>query len=116
MGIPPFILSLTGIYFVALAFEVNIPYLEFMAVYPLMMFIIDLPIAFAGFGTTTLAFIAFFGGYGSAEAIAALTLFLPFARATLRVLIGLVSLRPAIQDINTLLRRPLTKEEKTDSE
>jgi hypothetical protein len=116
MGVPPFILSLTGIYFVSLAFTMNIPLLEFMVVYPLLMFIIDLPIAFAGFGTTTLAFIIFFGSYGSIEAIAALTLFLPFARATIRVLVGLASLRPALQDINILLQKPSLQDETESSQ
>ncbi|UCB45441.1 MAG: flippase-like domain-containing protein [Spirochaetota bacterium] len=116
MGVPPFILSLIGIYFVSRAFEMNIPLLEFMAVYPLLMFIIDLPIAFAGFGTTTIAFAVFFGGYASTESIAALTLFLPFARATIRVLIGLASLQPALQDINIILRKPSAKEKKEPSQ
>lgn len=106
MGIPPFILYLIGVYFLSLAFEVKVPFLEFMVFSPLVMAIADIPIAFSGFGTTTMAFVIFFGDYGSAESIAALTLFLPFARATFRALIGLVSLRPALQDINTLLQKP----------
>jgi hypothetical protein len=113
MEIPPFLLFLTGIYFLSMAFEVRIPFLRFMVFSPLVVAIADLPIAFAGFGSTTLAFALFFKEYGSAEAIAALSLFLPFARATFRVLIGFVSLRSALLDINALLQRPSTETKET---
>ena len=113
MEIPPFLLFLTGIYFLSMAFEVRIPFLRFMVFSPLVVAIADLPIAFAGFGSTTLAFALFFKEYGAAEAIAALSLFLPFARATFRVLIGFVSLRSALLDINALLQRPSTETKET---
>jgi hypothetical protein len=100
MGIPPIILYLIGIYFLCLAFKINIPFLEYMVVAPLTLAIADIPIAFAGFGTTTIAFFTFFTDYGSPEAIAALTLFLPFVRAVFRAVVGLACLRPALKDIN----------------
>jgi hypothetical protein len=103
MGIPPIILYLIGIYFLSLAFKVNAPFLEYIVVAPLMMAIADIPIAFAGFGTTTLAFFTFFANYGSPEAIAAFTLFLLIVRAVFRAVVGLTCLRPALQDIGTLL-------------
>ncbi|UCD85489.1 MAG: flippase-like domain-containing protein, partial [Deltaproteobacteria bacterium] len=106
MIVPPFLLWLVGWYLLALAFEVRIPFFEYMVISPLVMLIIDLPIAFGGFGTATLAWVTFFGDYGSAENIAALTLFLPFARSICRALIGLVSLKPALQDINSLTLAP----------
>jgi len=109
MGIPPLILYLVGIYFQAIAFNIKIPFLQFMLFSPLVMVVSDMPIAFAGFGSTTLAFITFFGNYGSNEAITALTLFSPLVRAIVRTLIGLVSLQFTTQDINTLLQQPSQK-------
>ncbi len=110
MTLPPFFLMMIGFYFLNLAFDVNVPFLEFMVVGPLAMIIMDLPIAFAGFGTATIAWKALFGDYGSDLDIAALTLFLPFARAACRAMIGLVSLRPALRDIYTLsLTAPKTE-------
>jgi len=97
--------------FLALAFEVKVPFLQFMVFSPLVMLITDLPIAFAGFGTATLAWVIFFRDYGSTEDLAALTLFLPFTRSVCRALIGLVSLRPAFQDISTLSLTPGTETE-----
>lgn len=111
MVIPPFLLMLVGWYFLARAFEVKVPFLQFMVVSPLVMLIIDLPIAFGGFGTATLAWVTFFGDYGSTEDLAALTLFLPFTRSICRALIGLVSLRPALRDISTLSLTPGTETE-----
>jgi hypothetical protein len=109
LEVPPAILYVTGIYFLSRVFDVRIPYLEFMVLSPFVIAIGDMPVAFAGFGSTTLAFFTFFGEYGSAEAITALTLFFPFARATIRVLIGLASLKPAIKDINILLQKPASR-------
>jgi uncharacterized membrane protein YbhN (UPF0104 family) len=107
MSIPPIILYLIGIYFLSRAFNVNVPFLEFMVVAPLTMAIAEMPIAFAGFGTTTLAFFSFFAKYGSSEAIAALTLFLPFVRAVFRALVGLSCLRPALQHSGLLSKKSL---------
>jgi hypothetical protein len=104
LGIPPAIFSLVALYFLNIAFDINVPFVQFIVVAPLAMAIMDLPIAFGGFGTATLAWNTFFEGYGSPEDIAALTLFLPFARAVCRALIGAVSLRPAIKDITTLFQ------------
>ncbi len=100
---PQIFVALVSYYFIALAFEVKIPFLECLVVMPLVLFISNLPIAFGGFGTTTLAWITFFGEYGSTENIAALTLFIPTARAVCRAIFGLVSLRPAMKDIVALL-------------
>ena len=78
--------------------------MEYLVVAPLTLAIADLPITFAGFGTTTLAFFTFFADYGSADAMAAITLFLPFVRAVFRAVVGLVCLRPALQDIDAFLK------------
>jgi hypothetical protein len=110
LEVPSAILYVTGIFFLSRAFNVRVPYLEFMVLSPFVIAIGDMPVAFAGFGSTTLAFFTFFGDYGSAETITALTLFFPFARATIRVLIGLVSLKPAITDVNILLQKSSVKQ------
>jgi hypothetical protein len=111
MVLPPFVFTFVGYYFLNLAFEVNVPFVEFMVLGPLAMLIMDLPIAFAGFGTATLAWTAFFGRYGTTADIAALTLFLPFARAVIRAVIGLVSLRPALRDVAGLFGQGEADEE-----
>jgi len=106
MMLPPFILTIVGMYFLALAFNIHIPFIEFMVVGPLMLIVMDLPIAFGGFGTATMGWTLFFGAYGSEVEIAALTLFLPFARSACRALIGLVSLKPALEEVSSLLQEP----------
>lgn len=108
MVIPTFILHLVGYYFLNRAFDVNVPFAEFIVVAPLALMIANLPIAFAGFGTTTLAWKAFFGNYGTEQNIAALTLFMPFARAAIKAVIGVISLPPALKEIKALYQQDET--------
>ncbi len=89
-----------------LAFDVQAPWVEAIVVLPFAFVIMDLPIAFSGFGTMTLAWMTFFGDYGSLEDITALTLFVPVARILCRAAIGAVSLKPALSEINLLLNPP----------
>lgn len=103
MTLPPFFLVIVGFYFLTLAFDVKVPLIEFMVLSPLALLIMDLPVAFAGFGTATVAWLIFFGDYGSEDNIKALTLFLPFTRAAFRGLIAIVSLKPAIRDIYDMM-------------
>lgn len=103
MVLPPFYLMLIGVWFLAWSFGIHIPFVEYLVLSPIFFFIMDLPIAFAGFGTATLAWNMFFSDYGDSQAVCALTLFLPFARATCRLLIGFISLRPALRDVTSLL-------------
>lgn len=116
MTLPPFVLTIVSFYFLNLAFDVNVPFFEFMVVGPIALMIMDLPIAFGGFGTATIAWMTFFGDYGSPENIVALTLFLPFSRAVFRSLLGLVSLRPALREISTLSLRASQPETATPLE
>jgi len=102
LSLAPLLFFLLGYYALTRAFDVQVPFWLFMVVSPLAMLIVDLPIAFSGFGTTTLAWMTFFGDYGSEENLAALSLFLPVATALCRALIGLLSLRPAMADLATL--------------
>jgi len=109
MAICPFVIYQIGIYFQLLIFGINIPFLKFMLYSPLAIVVSDMPISFAGFGTTTMSFIKFFGSYGTYEAISAFTLFFPLVRAIVRSIIGLISLQFAMQDINALVRQPPQK-------
>lgn len=97
-------IMLAGIWVIALAFGIKIPFMEFIVAAPFMWFISELPIAFAGFGTTTVAWVLFFGNYGSEAAITGFTLFLPSARLIVRALLGTVSLPFALKDISNLLQ------------
>lgn len=103
MVLPPFYLTLIGVWVLAWSFGIYIPFVEYLVLSPIFFFIMDLPIAFAGFGTATMAWNMFFGDYGDSHAVCALTLFLPFARATCRLLIGFISLRPALRDVSSML-------------
>jgi hypothetical protein len=105
MILPPYALMLVGFYFCSLAFDVKVPFLLFMAIAPLALLIMGLPIAFAGFGTATVAWMMFFNDYGREEDILALSLFLPFARMACRALIGMISLQPALGEINALFQK-----------
>ena len=87
-----------------LTFDIQAPWVEAVVVLPFAFVIMDLPIAFSGFGTMTLAWMTFFGEYGSLENITALTLFMPVARIICRAAIGAVSLKPALSEINLLLK------------
>ena len=112
--LPQIFLALASYYFLARAFSVNVPFWECIVVMPWVLIVSNLPIAFGGFGTTTFAWVTYFGHYGSAENIAALTLFIPSARAVLRSLIGIISLQPAIRDISTLSLTARQAEAETD--
>jgi uncharacterized membrane protein YbhN (UPF0104 family) len=104
MTMPPLMIMLLGLYLLAVAFHVQAPFWEFMAVAPLLFLIIDMPFALAGFGTTTMAWKLFFPDYGNPDAVMALTLFFPLVRGLTRALIGLVCLRPALRDLSTLFK------------
>ena len=102
MTLPPFFLMLVGVWLLALAFGIEVPFVRFIALAPLFWLVMDLPIAFAGFGTATMSWNLFFGSYGTEADVAALTLFLPFARSATRAVIGAISLKPALNEIKVL--------------
>lgn len=95
-GVPIFLL-LTGFWVLAITFGIRIPFIEFIIAAPLMYAISELPIAFAGFGTTTMAWFLFFGDYGNDAAITSFTIFLPIARLSARAIIGTISLPLALK-------------------
>jgi uncharacterized membrane protein YbhN (UPF0104 family) len=102
MIVPPIMLHIVGLYFLSLAFGVKVPFLQFMVVGPLAALIMDLPIASAGLGSTTAAWMIFFSEYGTEESIKVLTLFIPVSRSLARALIGLVSLWPGMREISSM--------------
>jgi len=105
ISICPFIIYLIGIYFQLISFNVHIPFFKFILYSPLAMVVSDIPISFAGFGTTTISFIKFFGSYGTYKSVYAFSLFFPLTRAITRSFIGLISLKFAMKDINTLVKQ-----------
>ena len=102
LGLPQMLALVLGYHTLNRAFGIDAPLVESLVVIPLVMVIMDLPIAFAGFGTATLAWTTFFSDYASVEQIAALTLILPIVRMLCRAMIGAISLKPAMADIREL--------------
>lgn len=95
----PVILLLVGIWVLAMTFGINIPFMEFIVAAPLMFLLSELPIAFAGFGTTTMAWFLFFGNYGDEAAITSFTVFLPSARLAARAIIAAISLPLSLKGV-----------------
>jgi hypothetical protein len=104
--VPQLLSTILGYAVLSHAFSVDVPWLEFFVLGPLLLVLLDLPIAFSGFGTATLAWITLFGSYGTTEQITALTLFLTTARLVIRVAIGGLSLPfalPALRAVGLTL-------------
>jgi hypothetical protein len=99
----PLIVMVIGYWYFALAFNIEIPFVLFAVTILLVAAIQDMPLAFAGFGSTTLAWSLFYADYASPEAIASLTLCMPLLRLIIRAGIGVVSIRPAISDITLII-------------
>ncbi len=100
--VPSYIMFLFSPYLLSLAFEVNIPFFEYVVLAISAMFVADLPVSFSGFGTTTMSWMIFFGAHGTPESIAALTLFMPFGRIMTHAFIGLIALKPGLDELRTL--------------
>ncbi len=94
---------IVGYWFLIKAFNVEIPMMLFVVTILLVALLQDIPIAFAGFGSTTVAWTMFYGDYMSLETIAGLTLVLPLLRLMVRAAIGVISIRPAISDISAII-------------
>ncbi len=107
--VPNYFMFLFSPYLLSLAFDVNIPFFEFVVLAIPAMFVADLPISFSGFGTTTMSWMIFFGAYGSPENIAALTLFMPFGRVMTHAFIGLIAIKPGLAELRTLSLSALLK-------
>lgn len=92
---PALVFNLIGIYLCAYAFHIRIPFLEFVVLILPALFFSNLPVAFGGLGTTTIAWQVFFPGYAAADTYLAFTLAFPVLSCLSRALFGLVSLKPA---------------------
>lgn len=100
--VPPLFVNFTGMFLVARAFGINVPFVYFMCYIPLALFFSALPIAFGQLGTTTIAWQFFFSSFGDDSAIIAATLFIPSFRLVWRGLAGLASMPFAIGEIESL--------------
>lgn len=103
-GVVPVVILCSGYWFFAYAFGVKIPVLYFTVTIILVIIIADMPLAFAGLGTTTLAWVLFYGDYANEAVMASLTLSLPILRILIRSAIGLICLKPAIGDIQEMFK------------
>ncbi|MBL4866839.1 MAG: hypothetical protein JKY67_10755 [Pseudomonadales bacterium] len=101
-GVVPVAIICVGFWFYAYAFGVEIPIFYFGITILLVLTIADSPLSFAGFGTTTLAWVLFYEDYATEAVMASLTLTLPLARMFVRAFVGLICLKPAIVDIQEM--------------
>jgi hypothetical protein len=108
--VPPIVIMFLGLYLLNRAFGIDAPFVQFMVAVPFVTIIMDLPIAFGGFGTATVAWDAFFSEYGTKEEIYALSIFLPVCRMVCRAVIGVFSLPPALKELNSMSLEPDEKE------
>jgi len=103
VGFFPFFIFIGSYWMMAYAFNITIPVFYFMVSFLFVLLLSNLPISFGGFGTTTMAWMLFFGNYADEAALLSFTLFLPMARMVIHGLIGLLCLKPALADLLTLL-------------
>jgi len=99
MTLPSYLSLFLGYYIIAVSFNIHVPFWKFMAMIPLVVGISNLPVAFGGYGTTTLAWVTFFPEYGTPERLAAISLFIPTAKMLCRAIIGVVNLPSVLKDL-----------------
>lgn len=99
----PVIVMIISYWYFALAFNIEVPFILFTVTILLVGIIQDTPLAFAGFGSTTLAWSLFYADYASPEAIAGLSLCLPLIKLIVRFAIGVISIRPAISNVTIII-------------
>lgn len=103
VGFFPIFIFIAAYWLMAYAFNIIIPFFYFVVCLVFVLFLSNLPISFGGFGTTTMAWMLFFGNYADEAALLSFTLFLPMARLVLHGVIGLLCLKPALTDLIVLL-------------
>jgi uncharacterized membrane protein YbhN (UPF0104 family) len=106
LAVPLIVSNLGGLYLCAWAFGIRIPLVEFVILIPLVLSISNLPIAFGGFGTTTLAWQLIFPTHASPDTYLAFTLAYPVVYCLTRAAIGLFSLKPAWAEWSRLSEPP----------
>jgi|GEM_PF-1568978 len=82
------IIHVVAIYYRNIAFGVEVPFIILLGTFALATVVADLPIGYAGFGTTTMAWTYFYGDYGTKEQIVALTIFMPAAGLAVKAMLG----------------------------
>jgi len=96
-------LGVVNNYLCALSFGLKIPLHELVIQLPIAEIITALPVAFAGLGTTTLAWETLFKPYGSPEAFLSFTIALPVTTYLSRALFGILALPFAYADIQSII-------------
>jgi uncharacterized membrane protein YbhN (UPF0104 family) len=100
--VPPIVVNFIGLYIVAKAFHIEVPFLFFLYSMPLVAVLSALPIAFGQFGTTTAAWALFFASFGAPEDIVAVTIFIPAVRLIMRASVGLVFMPMATRELESI--------------
>jgi hypothetical protein len=103
VGTFPMVIFLFCYWMMALAFNIDIPLWYFSLSIVFVLILSNLPIAFGGFGTTTMAWMLFYKDYADESLLLGFTLFLPTARLLVHGTVGLLCLKPALADFFTLL-------------
>jgi len=114
--VPAIVSNFLGMYVVARAFGIDVPFFYFAFWIPVVVMFAALPVAFGGFGTTTAAWAGFFGGYASTAAIGAATIFIPGARLLLRIVLGLVFLPACMRELEAVAVGEEVAVEKAEAE
>jgi hypothetical protein len=111
---PNLVLNFVGMFMVARAFHVEVPFFHFLFWIPVVLVFAALPIAFGQLGTTTAAWQFFFAAYGTKEDIIAATIFIPAVRLVWRAAAGLISMPFALRELESI--KPAKEEEHRDPE
>jgi len=110
LEIAGFTLLLAGIgvinnYLCALSFGIKIPLHELVVLLPIVDLIANLPIAFAGLGTTTFAWQTFWSRYATPEAFLSFTIALPVTTYLSRALFALIAFPRAVKYLQEILNK-----------
>ena len=102
---PFIVLYFIGMFMVARAFHVQVPFFYFFLRMPIAALIAGLPVAFGGFGTTTAAWDVFFGRFTTPADIAAITIFIPTVRLLFRLALGAAFMPLALRELEGLKKK-----------
>lgn len=113
---PFIVLYFIGMYLVARAFHVQVPFFYFFLRMPIAALISGLPVAFGGFGTTTAAWDVFFRRFTTPADIAAITIFIPAVRLFFRLGLGAAFMPLALRELEGLKMVPWRKRGDSEKE
>lgn len=103
VGALPFLVLIICFWLMADAFGIHIPFWYFSISIVFVLILSNLPLTFGGFGTTTMAWLLFYKDFADESLLLSFTLFLPLARMVVYGVLGLVCLKPALNDFLVLL-------------